>query len=1368
MASIYEIELPDGQVVEVEGDAPPTIEQLNQYLGIEPEKGTLRRLADQFIESQKTEEQRDRELMGKARELLMNEPSNVAQPGDVQDLGDATLSAAKKVGPMAVRVGGPTAAILSLPTGVGTAPAVAYLAASGLLSENVARAIEGRQPTNFTEGTLAATTSSLLAPARVAPGAANVIMGGTLEGLGFASSAAVQQGRQPWEITAADAAVALPIGIGGRALESSMLARQAAKQTAATQKTYGAIAADEKAAQQAKVDALGGNPLAGLDDTVIPAGASPVDDYIARVNQFNQAKAELQAAELADNLRASQVGQTESVILAPGASTKTRLDVEMGPGQGALLERAKIATREAASPEGQARARVEAEFNRRAPRMSSQASRMAEEYGRIDPRIIAPMARAGIGFAAGAVQGDTPEEDIGYGLTYALTGAVMSPSLAKKAGNALLKGTEIGRKWVPEATLAPLMEAVRAGSRDSQALLVFPKAALNGLTRELNAIKDPLQRTAANAAVYEYLTGARHITTLPTNLAAVAQDARVAIDDLTDELITRGVAQGQLRDTLVNNTGSYLRRSYRIFTEPNWRPDPAVFDRWVSTHVADALANPRNKMTAAELKTYYTNTAQKLLDREVAEEFVQTGAYTMDTGIFKPRQDLSAVTRELLGEIDDPLILFSDTAPRMARNAANFQMKKNVVDIGERLGLFSRQAGSDPRRSVLMAPEGKAYDPFAGVWSTPEVRQAWNSIGTTEANQVLQWFATASSALKLPKTLGSLKAYSSNIWGGAMDVVANGHGIQTLYPENWRKALSLVGTNFKLANGGKIDRTGALSLYRDMVREGLVNKSVTGEDFVRTLEQSILGKGTGMGGKAVDNLSKAYMTPESMSKVFSLAGEMKDLKRAFPTMPREELFRTAAARVRATTADYDYLPKAIRKGSQYGALDPFIAYTADRFRVVYNSYKIAMEDMASGNRELQIAGAKRMAWMTGVLAAAGTFGANTHLRKEEEEALRRRLPPRDANGFLQISQRKPDGSFTYTNLNYNIPQSIVMEAASAATRGDDPEEAAKKFLSVVQEQLFGANLLVRPAVDVWRNQADSGRQVFSDNDDASRKAADAGMYLGKEWFMPLVFNEARKAYMASKEIATAAGQKYEVDDLLLSNFGGVRLYRIDLPTRFRADAAKLTESIARDQRDYSSAKRRSIGEDDKVAAYERFEARRRNAWEKTAQMVQDARTMGYSDEELVKMLKEGGIPSRLLVGAMDGLYLPTDINETLGPAEQFEEWEAAGIKTLPQLREKITAIAKTDRPRAMSLMNHLKDVVVDERRGITPAEKLMLSFPQADGSRARYISLKMDEIARTQGQEAVGQYRDELRRKRILTPVVDRQLMQIRMPSATR
>jgi hypothetical protein len=123
--------------------------------------------------------------------------------------------------------------------------------------------------------------------------------------------------------------------------------------------------------------------------------------------------------------------------------------------------------------------------------------------------------------------------------------------------------------------------------------------------------------------------------------------------------------------------------------------------------------------------------------------------------------------------------------------------------------------------------------------------------------------------------------------------------------------------------------------------------------------------------------------------------------------------------------------------------------------------------LQSGNPALRKMGAKRIASMTAVLGGVSYYAANDHLTPEQNEAMRRRMPPWDKNGFNRISELGEDGSFSYTNLNYIVGQSSAIEAANAAMRGDSPEESAKLAVrDIVGSTIWCTDTGYRPTL--WR------------------------------------------------------------------------------------------------------------------------------------------------------------------------------------------------------------------------------------------------------------------------------------------------------------
>jgi hypothetical protein len=1120
---------------------------------------------------------------------------------------------------------------------------------------------------------------------------------------------------------------------------------------------------------------------------------------------FELAKTEQNVESIKEAIKRSQIGEDESIVFKDSDSAqRTKLDVNFGEGVGAVKERTRLASRAALQQESMVVKEVEQLIADPKATLSPQASRMVEQYGRANPAAMFAIARGGVGFAYGYSQGEDPVDKLGSGLAYALTGAVASPALARAGVNALAK-TKIGQISLPEITIKPFMETLLGRGRNYEADLVYARVAQKQLETALGTFKNPQQKIEANGQVYEFLTGQRNISTLPAPLADAALNVRYAIDELSDKMIDIGLATGELRNKIVDNMGAYLHRSYKIFTDPKWLPSKDVSKRWLDAHV-DAAVDAQNQMgktmryvtddgfdessrrffkpeetirpdgsvqrtlvpkTRDELQQEYAKQAVDLMDRKKASDFILgTASSGSSRDIFKKRQDLDALTRELLGEISDPLILISETVPRMAKSIAIFQAEKRIVEIATDLGLFTKTPTADPGAFAILRAAGDKLSPFSGYYTSPEIKYALDRVSKESVSSAARYWAGLVAATKIPKTLGSLKGYASNLWGAAGDVFAQGHISQLGDINAAKSALNTAAQTLRIANNaGRLDRNQSLKVFREMVREGLVDKSISGSDFLRGIDIAAGEKALGVVGKGVKAAGRVYMLPETMGKMINLAGEIKPLLSTGLTY--EQAFKEAAKKVRATTADYDYIPKIVKTLSLYGLLNPFVAYTVDRFRVVNNTYKIGLEEIKSQYPAIRRRGASRLVAMTTTLGAAGVIGSNIHLEKDQEEAMRRKLPDRDSQGFLLFSQLDNDGNFSYQNLNYVLPHSIVMEAAASAMRGDNYSEAAKNFVGAFSRQMFGENTAIFPIIRALENRTETGKQIRSENDPGFNMSLDNQFvdtmgYLSNEMFMPLVAPEVNKLINLDIEETREGGPRYKLGDIILSNLAGIRTNRRNVSDATSLDARMLMVALGNDQRQFASIKKGSLVEEDRIAGYEQFEGRRKVAHDKLVQIVNDARTLGMSDDKIIRTLQEdASVPSSILVGAMSDIYLPTQYKKEPSTSEILEQWSLDGAKTRDEIAKRLQGLAKTNPKLAQAVKNEYVQQAREGFTKITPMQKLISGLDESDGTRATFIMQEFMRIQGKSGRNAAIAYVDDLKAKRVVTPEIENQLIQL-------
>ena len=73
--------------------------------------------------------------------------------------------------------------------------------------------------------------------------------------------------------------------------------------------------------------------------------------------------------------------------------------------------------------------------------------------------------------------------------------------------------------------------------------------------------------------------------------AEIVLDARDLIDGLSSRIVNSSIPDGTLKEVIVENAGQYLRRSYRMFEDPNYKPSQSSMNRFIR-QIQDGLMKP--------------------------------------------------------------------------------------------------------------------------------------------------------------------------------------------------------------------------------------------------------------------------------------------------------------------------------------------------------------------------------------------------------------------------------------------------------------------------------------------------------------------------------------------------------------------------------------------------------------------------------------------------------------------------------------------------------------------------------------------------------------------------------------------------------
>jgi hypothetical protein len=277
-----------------------------------------------------------------------------------------------------------------------------------------------------------------------------------------------------------------------------------------------------------------------------------------------------------------------------------------------------------------------------------------------------------------------------------------------------------------------------------------------------------------------------------------ARRMRNFIDDLTAE-IAASLPAGTMRDTLVNNTGSWLRRSYAAF-DPNsgWnfenvmtaarkgkdvggRPALDIL-RKGAAYLSAQNGYPASMRTSQGLPvagSELESDMRNLMDRDQYERALsgQPSASKNVTSLMR-RKDIPPEIRELMGEETNVYKRFTASASFQAQFIRRHHAQVAMRQVGLASGLFSMNRGGVFTQQI--PADGPRWSGLEGVWTTPELWEALQlstgvaAAGTDIAGYVGRFLRYTSSKAKLSRVALNPDSWMVNGLGGAAMMLMNG------------------------------------------------------------------------------------------------------------------------------------------------------------------------------------------------------------------------------------------------------------------------------------------------------------------------------------------------------------------------------------------------------------------------------------------------------------------------------------------------------------------------------------------------------------------------------------------------------------------
>jgi len=523
-------------------------------------------------------------------------------------------------------------------------------------------------------------------------------------------------------------------------------------------------------------------------------------------------------------------------------------------------------------------------------------------------------------------------------------------------------------------------------------------------------------------------------------------EARYAIDELSEEIRNTPGFSKEVKESIGANIGQYLRRSYRLFEDPDYVPSTAAtekidqfFTREFIQKQAD-LADGTLKLTPDQLaemgegaSTYVKVQKNKLLGK-APDEMQDFVFQSKRVNAFRKKDDtIPDEILEYLGEIKDPaenIILSISKAVRtvemqkaytqirkLGQNKYIFKTESEAIEASNKLGfdenIFSRQIGKNT--------DSVTNTSLDSMWTTPELirvlRKDEETFKTLQKDGYLAatWrtYVGQKGFAQSMKTVYDHVTHTRNIVGGYQFGLANGRIFSHVNAPNQFKVLK--SKVFDKA-GKNIDSKKLKETYEKYLKLGIINTSVNVNQFREMLETGFQNKSpfrllnkvapepvksavkTATDSNIykypkdliVDKPQEIYMATDDYFKIGSFEAELSVLREALPNASEEVLEQEAAMIVRNTLPNYDQVPKGIKQLRNL-PLGNFVAFPAEMLRTSVHIVKQASKEISSNNAVIKERGLKRLAGFTttnlGWAAAADMSATALGFSEQDREDL---------------------------------------------------------------------------------------------------------------------------------------------------------------------------------------------------------------------------------------------------------------------------------------------------------------------------------------------------------------------------------------------
>ena len=808
---------------------------------------------------------------------------------------------------------------------------------------------------------------------------------------------------------------------------------------------------------------------------------------------------------------------------------------------------------------------------------------------------------------------------------------------------------------------------------------------------------------------------------IPETVARETLAAREMIDGLSRNIVGSSAVPDAIKEAVVENSGAYLRRSYRLYEDSGYKPSAsAVHDAREYLIEQNLKQNPKMDYDTAVAQA--NDNINSILDKGdlngVYEYFSKVRK--VNTEILKGRKELPEPIRNLMGEIKEPSENIVLTVSKMSRLIETNKFFSTLDKMGNGYYIFDANdaARNVDRFNVKISGTNSALD---GKYTTPEMLKAIkeqeskfiSTYNDSVAGKLYKNFLTLKGTSQKMKTVYSHVTHFRNALGGMQFATANGF---SPFSRSSKETVNTLINNIRAGGDEALDEA-----YEKYLRLGIINTNVRVNEFRQLLDtgyesqaDTLLDKfgeklqGYGIPKVLLDAPTNAYVAVDDYFKITVYAKELETLKKAMPNEPLEVLEEEAANIVRNTIPNYDRVPKGIKTLREL-PFGNFFSFPAEIVRTSSNILSQAAREINSGNSVLKRRGLKRVAGYVGTASAWGALAnSSAHMLGFDEEKQKAAQvlsetpwSKTSSRVWAQTEENKIFFLDTQFYDSYNTVKEpftiLAAEIEKGQLEGKELEDAiisaSGEALKKIMAPFAGEAILTSAITDITFAAISSdgktadGKEIFTPGLDFSEKL-DNMTSLIWEAFKPGSVKSIQDPVEAQPNAMTGRPRATEAD--ILNNVSGLR-FQPFVPEESLMYAVNEYQFGLSDIVTKGANHRRTPEE-----VLNRYKNRQQEIYKTQQELYRkvDAAVTILGKEETTRILKESTLSDTAIKGLLNNIFIPEKIEKEYYKS-LFEKTEFNDPEILNQFILDSTAIYSE---MLQTPLNFPADMPVEERQ----------------------------------------------------------------------